>query len=186
MGWFGRRRRTRPTTVAVDPAEFRKVLSHFATGIVVVTAVSDGRPIGLTCQSFSSLSLDPPLIMFSVSKASRSWPELRAVGRFAVNILGDEQEAVSRTFARTGADKFAGLAWRPGTTGAPLIAGALAHIECTLGAVHDGGDHVIAVGRVLGLEERTDESHPLLFFRSEYRSLRCRPAGHRRPRIGPG
>ena len=176
MAWFGRRKRPGTTTlVAVDPDYFRRVLSHFCSGVVVVTAVAGGRPVGLTCQSFSSLSLDPPLVMFGAAKASRSWPDVRGVGRFAVNILGDDQAEVSRLFARTGRDKFGDLTWRPGVTGAPLIDGSLAHIECELAAVYDGGDHEIAVGRVLALEERADESHPLLFFRSEYRSLRRAP-----------
>jgi 3-hydroxy-9,10-secoandrosta-1,3,5(10)-triene-9,17-dione monooxygenase reductase component len=143
---------------------------------VVVTAGVGGRPVGLTCQSFSSLSVDPPLVMFGAARASRSWPDVRRVGRFAVNVLGDDQAEVSRTFARTGVDKFDGLTWRPGWTGAPLLDGALAHIECELAAVHDGGDHEIAVGRVLALAERADEAHPLLFFRSEYRSLRGYPS----------
>jgi 3-hydroxy-9,10-secoandrosta-1,3,5(10)-triene-9,17-dione monooxygenase reductase component len=177
MGWFGRRRRPGAgAPIAVDPAQFRRVLSHFCSGVVVVTAVAGGRPVGLTCQSFSSLSVDPPLVMFGAARASRSWPDVRRVGRFAVNVLGDDQAEVSRTFARTGVDKFTGLTWRPGLTGAPLLDGALAHIECELTAVHDGGDHEIAVGRVLTLAERADEAHPLLFFRSEYRSLRGHPS----------
>jgi 3-hydroxy-9,10-secoandrosta-1,3,5(10)-triene-9,17-dione monooxygenase reductase component len=176
MGWFGRRKRPGMSPlVAVDPDHFRRVLSHFCSGVVAVTAVAGGRPVGLTCQSFSSLSLDPPLVMFGAARASRSWPDVRRVGRFAVNILGADQEEISRTFARTGVDKFAGLTWRPGATGAPLIDGALAHVECELVAVHDGGDHEIAVGRVLALAERAEETHPLLFFRSEYRSLRGAP-----------
>jgi 3-hydroxy-9,10-secoandrosta-1,3,5(10)-triene-9,17-dione monooxygenase reductase component len=182
MGWFGRRRRTEAAAqvgvdlVGVDTDRFRRVLSHFCTGVVVVTADSGGRPVGLTCQSFSSLSLDPPLVMFGAARGSRTWAEVRAAGRFAVNILADDQEEISRRFARTGADKFADLGWRPGSTGAPLLAGALAHIECELVATHPGGDHEIAVGRVVALEERAVEgAHPLLFYRSAYRSLRSEP-----------
>jgi 3-hydroxy-9,10-secoandrosta-1,3,5(10)-triene-9,17-dione monooxygenase reductase component len=169
MGWFGRRRRSRP--VALDPVRFRRVLSHFCSGVVVVTAISKGRPVGLTCQSFSSLSLDPPLVMFGAALASRTWPEVRSAGRFAVNILGADQIEISRIFARSGTDKFADLGWRPGATGAPMLDGALAHIECELVATHPGGDHEIAVGQVVALDEG-DGTHPLLFFRSEYRSLR--------------
>jgi 3-hydroxy-9,10-secoandrosta-1,3,5(10)-triene-9,17-dione monooxygenase reductase component len=179
MGWFGRRRRTEAAAqvgvdlVGVDTDRFRRVLSHFCSGVVVVTAVSGGRPVGLTCQSFSSLSLDPPLVMFGAALGSRTWPEVRAAARFAVNILADDQEEISRRFARTGADKFADLGWRPGATGAPLLDGALAHVECELVTTHPGGDHEIAVGRVVALEERAaDGSHPLLFYRSAYRSLR--------------
>jgi flavin reductase (DIM6/NTAB) family NADH-FMN oxidoreductase RutF len=155
-----------------DAARQRRILSHFATGVVVVTAIADtGEPVGLTCQSFSSLSLEPPLVMFAVARSSTSWPRVRAVGRFAVSILGEHQEHISRRFSVHGADKFAGVGWRPGRFGAPLLDGALAYVEAHLAAVYDGGDHEIVVGRVLDLAEVDADGHPLLFFRSEYRSL---------------
>lgn len=163
--------------VTVEPARFRHVLSHFCSGIVVVTGMTRNHPVGFTCQSFTSLSLEPPLVMFAAARTSRSWPRVKAAGRFAVNVLADEQEEISRTFARNGADKFAGLAWRTGVTGAPLIEGALAHIECRLASAYDGGDHEIAVGRVVALEDHQPGEHPLLFFRSEYRSLRKESLG---------
>jgi 3-hydroxy-9,10-secoandrosta-1,3,5(10)-triene-9,17-dione monooxygenase reductase component len=172
MRWW-RRNRT-----SVDRDRFRQVLSEFCSGIVVVTAMTRSYPVGLTCQSFSSLSLDPPLVMFAVARTSRSWPRIRRAGRFGVNILGDDQEEISRTFALSGVDKFAGLAWTEGVTGAPLITGALAHIECALAAAHDGGDHVIAVGRVVALRENGADEHPLLYYRGEYRSLRKESLGH--------
>lgn len=157
--------------VQLDLGRFRRVLSQFCTGIVVVTALADGRPVGLTCQAFSSLSLDPPLVLFSVARTSRSWPLARAAGRFAVNILGADQELLSRAFSVPGADKFAGQPWHPGGAGTPLLNGALAHIECGVHAVHDGGDHEIVVGRVLALHEHERPVGPLLYFRSEYRHL---------------
>jgi 3-hydroxy-9,10-secoandrosta-1,3,5(10)-triene-9,17-dione monooxygenase reductase component len=155
-----------------DPDRFRRVLSHFCSGVVVVTAVYEGIPVGLTCQSFSSLSLEPPLVLFSVARTSRSWARLRETGRFAVNILGADQERTSRVFSTPGADKFAGQHWTPGrVTGAPLLAGAMAHLECSMYAVHDGGDHEIAVGRVLALHEHDEPGPALLYFRSQYRHL---------------
>lgn len=149
-----------------DVGTFRRILSHFATGVVVVTA-HDGEPIGMTCQSFSSVSLDPPLVMFCPAQSSQTWPRIRAVGTFAVNILAADQEAVCRKFAVSGADKFDGVAWTPGVTGAPILSGVLAHIECRLEAVMAGGDHDIVTGRPLYVGEGPG-SGPLLFFRSQY------------------
>ncbi|MDP9793036.1 flavin reductase (DIM6/NTAB) family NADH-FMN oxidoreductase RutF [Catenuloplanes nepalensis] len=159
------------TSVDIAPDRFRQVMSHFCSGIVVVTASSDGVPVGLACQSFASLSLDPPLITFNVARTSRSWPLVRAAGGFAVNILGAAQRATCQVFAVSGADKFAGLSWQPGGTGAPLLADALAHIECRLEAVYDGGDHEIVVGRVVALQATAEPAEPLLYYRREYRRL---------------
>jgi 3-hydroxy-9,10-secoandrosta-1,3,5(10)-triene-9,17-dione monooxygenase reductase component len=157
------------TPVAV--CRFRRALSHFCSGVVVVTADHGGTPVGLTCQSFAALSLEPPLVMFGAAATSTSWPRVRAAGWFAVNILSEQQEATSRMFAMSGGDKFCGVAWRPGIHGQPLIEGALAHVQCRLHAVHPGGDHDIVVGQVLALQEFAAASGPLLYFRSEYRVL---------------
>lgn len=155
---------------AVDSSRFRQVLGHFCTGIVIVTAADDDGPVGLTCQSFSSLSLDPPLVLFCPSKSSSSWPRIKATGRFAANVLAADQEELSRRFATSGIDKFAGVGWRPGRTGAPVLHDVLAHVECELEFVHEGGDHDIAVGRVVDLE-MDHEGRPLLFFRGGYGRL---------------
>jgi 3-hydroxy-9,10-secoandrosta-1,3,5(10)-triene-9,17-dione monooxygenase reductase component len=149
-----------------DPALFRRVLSHFATGVVVVTAFDDG-PIGMTCQSFSSLSLDPPLVVFCPAHTSTTWPRIRAIGTFAVNILAVDQESTCRQFAVSGADKFAGVSWRHGITGAPVLDAAVAHLECRLGDVFDGGDHAIVTGRPVAVGE-DPALDPLLFFRGQY------------------
>lgn len=151
--------------------EFRRVLSHFCSGVVVITALDGSTPIGLTCQSFSALSLDPPLVQFSPARSSTTWPRIRAAGRFAVNILGRHQEDVSRTFAISGADKFAGVGWYAGRHGVPLLTGAVAHIECRLASVYPGGDHEIVIGAVLGLSASEQDTDPLLYFRSRYRRL---------------
>ena len=157
----------------IDEAEFRTVLSQFATGVVVVTGSTPTGPAGLTCQSFTSLSLDPPLVLLSIARASGSWPRIRDTGRFAVNVLSSAQADLSLAFAVSGGDKFAGVAWRPGLFGNPLIDGALAHLECDLEAVHPGGDHEIVVGRVRGLAAmpQLEAPSPLVFFRSAYRRL---------------
>ena len=150
-----------------DPATFRRILGHFCTGIVIIAAVDDGVPVGMTCQSFSSLSLEPPLILFGASHASTSWPRIRRAGTFAVNILAADQEAICRVFATTGADKFAAVEWSLGASGAPLLAGCVAHVECRLESVTRAGDHDIVIGAPLAMGENPAQL-PLLFFRSSY------------------
>ena len=155
-----------------DATAFRRVLARFATGVIVVTGATEEGPAGLTCQSFSSLSLDPPLVLLSTARSSSTWPRIAATGRFAVNVLGVDQREVSDRFAVSGGDKFAGQAWHPGALGNPLLDGAIAHVECDVEAVHDGGDHVIVIGRVRALDAPGLESaSPLLYFRSAYRRL---------------
>jgi 3-hydroxy-9,10-secoandrosta-1,3,5(10)-triene-9,17-dione monooxygenase reductase component len=157
----------------IDEAEFRTVLSHFATGVVVVTGGTPDGPAGMTCQSFLSLSLDPPLVLLSIARGSRTWPGIRATGRFGVNVLSSAQAALSARFAVSGGDKFAGVVWKRGLFGNPLLDGVLAQLECDIEAVHPGGDHEIVVGRVRALSAvpQLEEPSPLLFFRSTYRRL---------------
>lgn len=144
-------------------------MGRFATGVTVVTAIEDGVPAGFTCQSFVSLSIDPPLVALAPSKSSTSWPRMVSAGAFCVNVLAEDQAAIGRAFAVSGGDKFAGVRWRPGTTGAPLIEGALAFVECQLELVHDAGDHELVVGRVLELG--ASDAPPLLFYRSRFAHL---------------
>ncbi|GGM94895.1 monooxygenase [Lentzea pudingi] len=158
--------------MTLDSSDFRRVLSHFCSGIVVVTAVHDGDPVGLTCQSFTSLSISPPLVSFAVARTSSSWARIRAAQRFAVNILGEHQQHVSRSFSASGTDKFAGHSWRTGPLGSPLLDGAIAHVDCELHAVHEGGDHDIVVGAVHQVIENPAAGRPLLYFRSAYHVLR--------------
>jgi 3-hydroxy-9,10-secoandrosta-1,3,5(10)-triene-9,17-dione monooxygenase reductase component len=155
---------------AVSPATLREVLGHFATGVVIVTAQGrDGRPLGFTCQSFVSLSLDPPLVSFAPSRTSTTWPRIREVGAFCVNVLAADHTELSTGFARPGSavDKFDGVAWCPSPSGAPVLEGVAAWVDCTLWAEHDGGDHTIAVGRVNDLGADPDRL-PLLFYRGAY------------------
>ncbi|MEU6834733.1 flavin reductase family protein [Streptomyces rubiginosohelvolus] len=155
----------------IAPAEFRRVLGHFASGITVVTARDADGPTGFACQSFASLSLDPPLVTFMVARTSTTWPRIARAGAFCVNILGAEQGALCRGFAVSGADKFAGVAYGDApATGSPLLDSVPAWIDCRIHAVHTGGDHLIVVGRVeaLGAEE---EGEPLLFHRGAFGRL---------------
>jgi 3-hydroxy-9,10-secoandrosta-1,3,5(10)-triene-9,17-dione monooxygenase reductase component len=158
---------------AVTPARMREVLGHFASGVTVITGldpgVTEAGPAGFACQSFHALSLEPPLVCLCVGKASTTWPRIRASGRFAVNILGAHQEGLSRTFATSGADKFAGVEWSPSPLGSPLLDDAVGWVDCTVRAVHDGGDHEIVIGDVVGLAARGGD--PLLFFRGAYQRL---------------
>lgn len=153
---------------------FRDVLGSFASGITVITTMSGDEPVGMTCQSFSSVSLDPPLVMFIPARTSRAWPMIQRAGRFCVNILAADQEHVSSQMATKGADKFAGLDWSPATaTGSPVIAGTLAHLDCTIHAVHEGGDHFVVIGHVEHLEIQAPDAavtEPLLYFKGRYRT----------------
>lgn len=154
-----------------DAARFREVLGHVPTGVTVVAARDAEGPVGLAIGSFTSVSLDPPLVAFLPARSSSSWPRIRATGVFCVNVLAEDQEHVSRTFATSGVDKFAGIGWEPTpVTGSPRLEGVLAWIDCTIEAVHPAGDHDIVVGRVrdLGVGQA---SGPLVFYRGGYRRL---------------
>ena len=157
----------------VDQTEFRRVLGSFATGVTVVTAPAaddEAGPAGFACQSFSSLSLDPPLVAFMVGRTSTTWPRIARAGVFCVNVLGAGQQALCRAFAASGTDKFAGVDHDAApVSGAPRLTGTLAWIDCTIHAVHTGGDHLIVVGRVnaLGTGDGTDEQ-PLLFHQGRF------------------
>ncbi|MEU8715523.1 flavin reductase family protein [Streptomyces sp. NPDC048663] len=159
----------------VDPAEFRRVLGNFATGVTVITAPAaegESAPAGFACQSFSSLSLDPPLVCFMVARTSATWPRIARAGVFCVNVLGADQGELCRAFAVSGADKFAGVAHGPSpVSGAPRLAGAAAWIDCTVHAVHTGGDHLIVVGRVDALGAAEAPGGPLLFHRGRFTGL---------------
>ena len=150
--------------------QFKNVLGHFPTGVAVVTAIDGGVPVGLTIQSFCSLSLDPPLILLCPALSSTSWPRVERAGRLCVNLLADGQAALARQFARSGADKYAGVAWKPSeTSGSPLLEGVLAWVDCEIDRCFEGGDHLIAICRVLSLAARTD-LNPLIFYRSGFRN----------------
>ncbi len=152
--------------MTIDQGEFRATLGHFATGVVVVTGLHHEHPVGLTCQSFFSLSLNPPLVALAPGRSSTSWPRVAEGGSFCANILAADQESLARTFANTGTEKFAGVGWSPGSTGSPRLHGALAWIDCTIETIHDAGDHYLVVAQVMGLE--TGTGRPLLFYRGGF------------------
>ncbi|MER7462816.1 flavin reductase family protein [Streptomyces sp. NPDC097981] len=155
----------------VSPAEFRAVLGNFASGVTVITAPpaeGEDGPAGFACQSFASLSLDPPLVTFMVARTSATWPRIARAGVFCVNILGAEQGGLCRAFAVSGADKFAGVAHTPApVTGSPQLDAVPAWIDCRIHAVHTGGDHLIVVGRVEAMGA-AGEGEPLLFHKGRF------------------
>jgi 3-hydroxy-9,10-secoandrosta-1,3,5(10)-triene-9,17-dione monooxygenase reductase component len=155
--------------VHVQPQRFREVLGHLPTGVVVVAAETAAGPAGMAVNSFTSVSLEPPLVLFCPAKSSATWPGIRAAGRFCANVLAGEHAEVSRRFASKDADRFAGIAWRRGSHG-PRIEGVVAWLECELEAEHEAGDHTIAVARVRGLDVE-GSSVPLVFHRGAYASL---------------
>ena len=153
---------------AIDSARYRQVLGHFPTGVTVVTAATDDGPVGLCVGSFTSVSLDPPLVAFFAAKTSTTYPRIEASGQYCVNILGEDQEEEARVFASSGTDKFAGIGWRPSpATGAPVLDDVLAWIDCRVETVHEAGDHWLNIGRVLDLEVGR-EGGPLVFFRGGF------------------
>jgi flavin reductase (DIM6/NTAB) family NADH-FMN oxidoreductase RutF len=157
-----------------DQRAFRNALGHFPTGVVVVTALTEGRePIAMTVSSFNAVSLDPPLVLFSIGRAAPSLPALLAAENFGISILRHDQTDLSSRFAGGRGEKWAGIDPVLGETGCPLIGPCLATFECAPFAVHEGGDHLIVVGRVLRFEI-AEEGEPLVFFRGGYHAI----AGH--------
>ncbi len=157
---------------ANDPAHFRKVLGRFPTGVTIVTAMDDSRPVGLAVGSFTSVSLDPPLVAFLPTKSSASWAAVERSGFFCVNVVAADQQAVTGTFASKAEDKFAGVDWDPAPiTGSPRLAGCLAWMDCKVHAVHEGGDHWIVVGAVQEMDVEERDVGPLLFYTGAYGSF---------------
>jgi flavin reductase (DIM6/NTAB) family NADH-FMN oxidoreductase RutF len=154
----------------VDDAQFKHALSHFASGVTIVTTEHEGTDYGLTVASFASLSLNPPLVLVCINKSSSSHDPIVKSQKFGVSILGSDQEAISGRFAARGGDKFAGLDVRRGSIGVPLVGNALATLECRVHEQVVGGDHSIFIGEVV--DTQTREGAPLLYFRAAYREMR--------------
>jgi flavin reductase (DIM6/NTAB) family NADH-FMN oxidoreductase RutF len=156
--------------VTIDLQELRRVMGHFATGVTVVTT-KDGEdtPFGLTANAFASLSLDPPLVLVCVDKAAQCYSCFQGSKIFAINVLGEGQEEISRRFATKGAQKFNAIPWHKSENGLALLDGAIGHIECKVVYSYDGGDHTIYVGEVL--RAKTTGERPLIFFRGKYHRL---------------
>ena len=155
--------------VVDDATRFRQILGSFPTGVTVVTTLQDGRPVGLAAGSFFSVSLDPPLVGFCVMTTSNTWPAIERRGSFGVSILADDQSDLCRRLAGKAPDKFHNVPWSPApVTGSPLVAGAVAHLDCDLEQQHLAGDHWIVVGRVRALELHRSEAEPLVFCRGDF------------------
>lgn len=160
----------------IDPRRFRDVLGCYPTGVCVITSVdSQGQRLGLVVGSFSSISLDPPLVGFFPDKRSSTWPLIESTGRFCVNVLDAGQLDLCRRFAARGDDKFAGLSHGQSPSGLPLVDDALAWIDCSIERVLDIGDHLLVIGAVEALDKR-DNGTPLMFFRGGYHDLAGLPA----------
>lgn len=156
----------------IDPRAFRQALGQFCTGITIITTMHDGEPNGFACQSFAALSLEPPLVLFCPTRMSRSWQAIEASGKFCVNILTESQREVCARFGSREPDKFAGVDWHESGLGSPVLDNSLAHIDCTVHAVQDGGDHFIVIGAVQSLSEVPSvKPRPLLFYRGEYTGI---------------
>ncbi len=153
-----------------DIGQYKDAMSRFVTGVTIVAGMEEGEPVGFTCQSFVSLSIDPPFIAVAPARTSTSWPRIARAGYFCVNVLGDEQGGLCRGFAVSGGNKFKGVDWHPApVSGAPVIEGSLAWVDCKVELVHDAGDHELIIGKVLDLG--TNEGSPLLFFRSQFATV---------------
>jgi 3-hydroxy-9,10-secoandrosta-1,3,5(10)-triene-9,17-dione monooxygenase reductase component len=167
---FGMRNMTASATIRaldeVNPKNMRAAMGAFCSGVVVVTSHGE-EPFGFTCQTFASLSLEPALISFSPARSSSSWPRIREVGTFAVNVLAQDHADLSGQFAMSGADKYAGVDWTAAPNGSPILEGVSAWVECRLWREYDGGDHTIVIGEVTSLWHDA-ERNPLLYYRGSY------------------
>jgi 3-hydroxy-9,10-secoandrosta-1,3,5(10)-triene-9,17-dione monooxygenase reductase component len=150
--------------------ELRRLWGSFPTGVTVVTAYSGSGVVGMAVNSFTSVSLDPPLALVCPARASRTWPSIRAVGSLCVNVMADKHEWVSRQFSEHDIDRFAGVRWHHRPCG-PALEDAVAWLDCEIDAEHDGGDHTIVVLRMLDMEASPDAA-PLVFFRGRYGTFR--------------
>jgi len=153
-----------------DTSRFKDAMGMFTTGVTIVAGIEDGQPVGFTCQSFVSLSIDPPYVAVAPARTSTSWPRIARSGSFCVNILTDAQEDLCKGFAISGGPKFDGVDWHPAPgTGSPVIEGSLAWVDCRVELVHNAGDHELILGHVLDLG--VGEGSPLLFFHSHFATV---------------
>jgi flavin reductase (DIM6/NTAB) family NADH-FMN oxidoreductase RutF len=152
---------------AIDPRDFRNALGTYATGVTIITAVAaDGKPYGLTCNSFASVSLNPPLVLWSLGMFSNGLSVFQNASHFAVNILGESQQELANKFAKSSGEKFAGVEWTPGLGNAPLLTDSVAYFQCRAANRYYGGDHIIFLGAVEAYAYNRKE--PLLFARGGY------------------
>lgn len=155
-----------PAAVAPTPLEMRRAMGTFASGVTVVTGY-DGEPVGFACQSFASVSLEPPLVLFCADHRGRSWPRIRDAGRFCVNVLAERQNDLCDRFGSSRGAKFEGLPWQLSRWGSPALPGVLLRVHAEVHDVHAAGDHDVVIGRVLELETPAD-APPMVFFRGRF------------------
>jgi len=158
------------TASEVDPFQYRQLLGHFATGVTILTTMTpEGKPLGMTANSLSSVSLSPPLISVCVDREADMHPVILRASEFVVNVLASDQEALARRFSDKYEDRFDGVGYRLNPEGLILLDGVLAHVVCRRQETYPGGDHTIVLGRVIG--GTTHERHPLLYYRGGYAAL---------------
>ena len=165
----------------IHPDRFRRVASQFATGVCVATVLNRGEPFGLTVNSFTSVSLQPPLVLFCLDREAGLSEIFTHNAQFALNILAEDQELVSHAFAVRQGDRFRGIRWRKGHNGAPLLEGVLGHLECRMVRVLPAGDHYVLIGEVTDAQVMDAARGPLIYFRSRYARLEQAPAAPRTP-----
>jgi flavin reductase (DIM6/NTAB) family NADH-FMN oxidoreductase RutF len=157
-----------PQLSGPDADLFRHVLGHYPTGVAVITGIVDGAPVGMAMNSFTSVSMLPPLVLFCPAQSSTTWPLLQRAPAICINVLSAGQESVSRQFALKDVDRFAGLDWTPGRNGAPLLSDALGWLECVVTAEQPAGDHTVVIAEIEQLGVHADIGEPLVFFRGRY------------------
>jgi 3-hydroxy-9,10-secoandrosta-1,3,5(10)-triene-9,17-dione monooxygenase reductase component len=156
-----------PARFDPDPERFRQVLGHFCTGVTIITAIEEGKPVGFSCQSFAALSLEPPLVQFCPARTSTTWPRIERAQFFCANILSARQRDLANLFGRSNPDRFTDVGWAPNTAGSPVVDGVLTWVGCKVQTVHPAGDHFIVIGQVLELGD-CRPGRPLLFYRGRY------------------
>ncbi|WP_244928817.1 flavin reductase family protein [Nocardioides sp. W7] len=160
---------TQQQPVVSEPTavEMRRAMGYFASGVTVVTGHGE-EPVGFACQSFASVSLEPPLVMFCADHKGRAWPDIRRSGRFTVNVLGEDQDELCQRFGSSRGRKYDGLDWELSRWGTPSLPGVLMRVHAEVEAVHVAGDHDVVIGRVLELETTPPWRQPMLFFRGRF------------------
>jgi len=158
----------RPDLRGPDADLLRHVLGHYPTGVAVITAHTASGPVGMAMNSFTSLSLNPPLVLFCPATASTTWPVLRDVGSIAINVLSAGQESLSRKFATKAVDRFSEASWSVGENGAPLLHDALGWLECTVRSESEAGDHTVVIAEIERMNVHWEITEPLVFFRGQY------------------
>lgn len=151
-----------------SPLEMRQAMGAFASGVTIVSGIDAGEPVGFACQSFASVSLDPPLVLFCADHRGRAWPRIRTAGRFNVSVLGEEQGEMCARFGSSRGRKFDGLEWDESPWGTPVLTEALLQVHCVVEDVHMAGDHDVVIGRVLAIEVPETSNRPMIFFRGRF------------------